>query len=352
MNLRKRRLLFALWIVTVLTLPSSTLANFSLRQPPAVPTIVKVGFYLSEINSVNEQQENFEFEGRLIATWRDPRLAFDPALAGTPVKTYTGSFQFTELFEGWWPQFVLANESGFFEEQAIFLKVESDGEIHLIREISALAEMPLDLHRFPFDRQHFSAKFLVLGYEKSEVRLEPDLAHTGRDDGGVQIAQWHLNRVEVVVDDFRPHLEGHLEPEFSRMVAMFDMERRPQFMLRIIGFPLTLLCLLCGSVFWMVRESLGDRMTISFTGLLTVVAYQFLVSGNLPMIAYFTLMDGFLYSTYLFVAGTIVVNLRVDHLDRTGRQAVGVRLDEKCRWAFPLAFFAGNSAMALAFFGI
>ena len=77
MTLRKRRLLFAMSIVTVLTLPSATRADFSLRQPPAVPTIVKGGFYLSEINSVNEQQENFEFEGRLIATWRDPRLAFD-----------------------------------------------------------------------------------------------------------------------------------------------------------------------------------------------------------------------------------------------------------------------------------
>ena len=216
--------------MTFLTLASANAADFSLRQPPAAPTIVKVGFYLSEIISVNEQQENFQFEGRLIATWRDPRQAFDPALTGTSVKTYTGSFQFTELYEGWWPQFVLANESGFFEEQAIFLKVQSDGEIHLIREISALAEMPLDLHRFPFDRQHFTAKFLVLGHDRSEVRLESDLSHTGRDDCGVQIAQWNLKGVEVLVDDFWPHLEGDLKPVYSRMVAMLDMERRPHFM--------------------------------------------------------------------------------------------------------------------------
>jgi hypothetical protein len=188
----KKQLIFFITVVTFLTLASANAADFSLRQPPAAPTIVKVGFYLSEIISVNEQQENFQFEGRLIATWRDPRQAFDPALTGTSVKTYTGSFQFTELYEGWWPQFVLANESGFFEEQAIFLKVQSDGEIHLIREISALAEMPLGLHRFPFDRQHFTAKFLVLGHDRSEVRLESDLSHTGRDDCGVQIAQWNL----------------------------------------------------------------------------------------------------------------------------------------------------------------
>jgi hypothetical protein len=121
-------------------------------------------------------------------------------------------------------------------------------------------------------------------------------------------------------------------------------------MLRVVVFPLTLLCLLCAAVFWMDHESLGDRMSISFTGLLTIVAYQFLIGGSLPTIAYFTLMDSFLYCTYAFIACTIMVNLRVDYLNRTGRQDVGDRLDEKCRWIFPSTFFGVNFLIALLFF--
>lgn len=350
MRARAKRFRFALWVAALVVLEHGAHADPVLRNPPAVPTVVQVGFYLSDINDISEQNENFEFEGRLISSWKDPRVAFDPAVAGVSVKTYTGSYQFTEIFAGWWPQLVLANESGHFEQQGVILKVEADGSLRLVQEITAVAEMPLDLHHFPFDQQGFIARFLVLGYEEKDVRLEADLESTGRDDSGVQIAQWHLVGIEIEAERFRPHLEGEFEPVYSGIAVRFEMDRRPEFMLRIIVFPLTLLCLLCASVFWMDHESLGDRMTISFTGLLTVVAYQFMVSGSLPTIAYFTLMDGFVYTTYGFIAATIVINLRVDHLNRTGRQDVGDRLDERCRWIFPLGFFGSNAAIALAFF--
>ena len=319
-------------------------------NPPSRPTVIEIGFYLSDINDINEQKETFEFEGRLIATWKDSRLAFDPKLEGRDLKTYTGSFQFNEIFNGWWPQFVLANESGDFEQQAVVLKVRPDGELHLIQEITARAEMPMALKLFPFDHQIFKAHFQVLGYEQDEILLSPDFNNTGRDDSGVQIAQWNLKGIDVQVNPFKPRFEGNLEPIYSQFSVHLDMARQPQFMLRVVVFPLALLCLLCASVFWMDHESLGDRMAISFTGLLTVVAYQFLIGGSLPTIPYFTLMDGFVYSTYGFVAGTIIINLTVDHLNRTGRQDVGDRLDEKCRWVFPSTFLGINMFIALVFF--
>ena len=34
----------------------------------------------------------------------NPRLAFDPAEAGTDDKRFQGEFQFNEMFAGWWPQ--------------------------------------------------------------------------------------------------------------------------------------------------------------------------------------------------------------------------------------------------------
>ena len=342
--------LLALLVLACLPLGYEAHANVALLVPPSVPTVVKVGFYLSDINDVDEQNETFEFEGQLISTWNDPRLAFDPDIVGTSEKNYVGHYQFEEVFTGWWPQFVLSNESGHFEIHGVMVRIRADGQVQMIQELTAVAEMPMALRRFPFDAQSFTANFLVLGYQKSEVLLEPDFDHTGRDDDGVQIAQWNLTGIKIEVDTFRPHLEGDLEPEYSRFVAQLEMNRLPHFMLRIVVFPLSLLCLLCASVFWMDHESLGDRMSISFTGLLTVVAYQFLIGGRLPTIAYFTLMDGFLYSTYAFVAGTILINLRVDHLNRTGRHSVGDRLDERCRWFFPLGFLGVNALLAFAFF--
>lgn len=349
------RIRWGLVVLAAAALGSTLLAETShadaaLLTPPASPTVVSVGFYLSDINDVDEQNETFEFEAQLISTWKDPRLAFDPEVVGVTEKNYVGSYQFAEVFTGWWPQLILANESGDFETHAVMVRIQPDGELQMTQEVTARAEMPMNLRRFPFDEQSFTARFQVLGYEEKEVLLQADLDRTGRDDEGVQIAQWNLKDVGLSVETFRPYLKGDLEPEYSRLIAQLNMSRLPQFMFRIVVFPLSLLCLLCASVFWMDHESLGDRMSISFTGLLTVVAYQFLIGGSLPTIAYFTLMDGFLYSTYAFVAGTIWVNLRVDHLNRTGRHLVGDRLDERCRWFFPLGFVAVNTLLTFYFF--
>jgi hypothetical protein len=99
----------------------------------------------------------------------------------------------------------------------------------------------------------------------------------------------------------------------------------------------------------MDRESLGDRMDISFIGILSVVAYQIVVNDHMPAIAYPTLMFGFLYSTYMLLASSVVVNLVVSKLDQAGRRELGNRVDRTCRWAFPIAFVAVNAASAAYF---
>ena len=68
----------------------------------------------------------------------------------------------------------------------------------------------------------------------------------------------------------------------SVVAVTLDLARRPGFMLRVVVFPMGLLVVLSWSVFWMDTESLGDRMDISFIGILTVVAYQIMVASVLP----------------------------------------------------------------------
>ncbi len=81
-------------------------------------------------------------------------------------------------------------------------------------------------------------------------------------------------------------------------------------------------------------------MDISFIGILTVVAYQIMVSSILPRISYFTLMSAFLYISFLTMCAAVVVNLAVGHIDRTGRREQGDLVDRRCRWAFPSSYAA------------
>jgi hypothetical protein len=313
------------------------------------PVTVSVGFFLSDVNEIDERREAFEFEAILTLKWRDPRQAFDPDEVGVPERTFQGSYQFAEVFDGWWPQLILANESGGFESQAVLLRIAPDGSATLVSEINAVAEMPMALRRFPFDRQGFDAVFEVLGFGQNRVLLVPDPATSGVSDRGGSIAQWKLLDLRLAASEVDPVYEDGHDAALSQLVVTLDMARRPAHMLQVVVLPLTLLVMLTFSVFWMDRESLGDRMDISFIGILSVVAYQIIVSDAMPGIAYFTLMTGFLYSTYLVLAVGVVVNLAVAKLDQSGRRELGDRVDRTCRWAVPAGFFGAN-ALSAAYF--
>jgi hypothetical protein len=347
---RLPRILLCLLVALIPTSAASQTDPFLLAPPDQDgPVTVSVGFLLSDVNWIDEQREAFEFEAILTLKWRDPRQAFDPAALGVKERVYQGSYQFSEVFDGWWPQLILANESGGYESQAVLLAVAPDGAATLVTEINAVAEMPMALRRFPFDHQDFDAVFEVLGLGRSRVVLVPDPATSGVVGKGVSIAQWALRDLRLAPHEADPvYGDAHQGP-LSQIVVTLDMARRPAHMLQVVVLPLTLLVILTFSVFWMDRESLGDRMDISFIGILSVVAYQIIVSDAMPGIAYFTLMTGFLYSTYLVLAVGVLVNLIVSKLDQSGRHELGDRVDRTCRWAVPVGYFGANGLSAAYF---
>jgi hypothetical protein len=88
----------------------------------------------------------------------------------------------------------------------------------------------------------------------------------------------------------------------------------------------------------MDKASLGDRISVSFIGILTAVTYQVVLSEILPRISYVTLINLFLNISFFIMCLTVIINLRVGYLDRHGMSEAGDRLDHRCRWLFPLIY--------------
>jgi hypothetical protein len=117
------------------------------------PVVVRTRFEFHDILEINDGEETFLFSGVLTLTWNDPRQAFDPAVVGVDEKVFQGSYQFDEVSPGWYPQVVIANESGTFQSSGVVLRVQPDGTSTLIQTITAAAEVELNMRRFPFDRR-------------------------------------------------------------------------------------------------------------------------------------------------------------------------------------------------------
>jgi hypothetical protein len=326
-------------------------APFLLGPPsPDGAVVVRVGFRLSEVNDIDEERETLGFAGVLSMRWHDPRQAFDPAELGVAERIYQGAYQFNEVFTGWWPQLVLANESGTYDRQGVLLRIQPDGSMIYMEAVTAVVKTRMALQRFPFDRQHFEAIFGVLGFDESQIVLEADpLTSSDRAVRGARISQWQTPEVSVSARKYDFNPLGRDVP-VTAFVVGFDMARQPGFMLRLVVFPLVVLVVLSWSVFWMDRASLGDRMDISFLGILTIVAYQIMFGDILPKISYTTLIHAFLFISFVTMGASVGVNLLVAHVDRQGKAERGDRIDRRCRVYFPLVYFGLNGLAGLFFF--
>lgn len=302
------------------------------------PVVVEAHFDFYDINEINDGAETFEFTGGLTLKWKDPRMAFDPAAEGVDEKIYQGDYQFNELATGWYPQVVLVNEAGSFDMNGVILRVEPDGTSILVQTLSAAAEVEFKMSRYPFDRHHLKAVFEVLGFDKDEVLMQVRSDGAVPSVGETRVPQWIVTGVSESVYERPANYAGRLGVS-STFVVSVDAMRMPFFVMRLVAFPLIIIVLLSFTVFWMDRSSLGDRINVSFIGILTGVAYILVTSDQLPHISYVTLMHGFLNLSFLTMCATVVINLVVGGLDKQGKFELGDRIDRACRWIFPLAYF-------------
>jgi hypothetical protein len=325
---------------TQVDVPGREASYSSLLAPPrdARPVVVRAHFELKDINEIDDEAETFEFSGVLTLKWHDPRQAFDPSVVGAEEKIFQGDYQFNEVSTGWYPQVVLANEAGLYQQSGVVLRVQPDGSSTSVQTLDAAAKAEFAMWRFPFDRHRLEAIFEVLGFDRDEVVLQVESDAAAPATSGVRVPQWTITGSQLSIRD-RPAYHAGRRGISSAFIVSVDVERRSLYFSRLIILPLIVIVLLSFTVFWMDRSSLGDRLSVSFIGILTAVAYQLVMSDAMPRIAYVTFMHGFLNVSFLTMAGTVVISLVVGAMDKGGKFEIGDRIDRRCRWIFPLAYF-------------
>ncbi len=339
----------ALVLAIVCSGASEAASQTILLSPPSTegPVGIHIGFQLIDVVQIDETTETFEFSGILTVQWKDERQSFNPATEGVEEKFYQGSFQFNEIATSWYPEVSLLNSVGAFEKGEPLLRILPDGTSILVTPINATAKSELQLRKYPFDTQNLRIYFGIPGYAESEVKMIP-LAVPSLSNADVRIPQWTVLGMRASSDSILPTVPRNTEPT-SAFVFELDVKRQAAFIMRLVVLPLFLVVVLSWSVFWMDRASVGDRMSVSFVGLLTAVAYQIVLGDIMPHISYLTPVNVFVSISFVIMCASIVVNLFVGELNRENRAAAADALDNRCKIAFPIAYGAMLLASALVF---
>ncbi|MEN0061130.1 MAG: hypothetical protein AAGA48_03215 [Myxococcota bacterium] len=302
--------------------------------PPEAPTEVGIALQVFEIAEIDPATNTFEMEGYLDLVWCDPREGFDPAVVGTDREIFLENDAERELDFIWWPDFYFVNEVGPRRTENRELILKPNGTVEYREKFGVRLAANYDMRRFPFDQQTLEVEIESFAWSTEDLRFVlQDQIITFTDD--FEIPEWSIIDVE---ESIKQKTEPRDQHEYSELLAEIEVRRDPGFYVTKIMLPLGIIVAISWAVFWMIGDTLADRMSVSFTGVLTSVAYQFIVSESLPRHIYDTFLDGFVLLSFLMMVFTIMENIVVNSLSLGGRDQVATRVDQASRVLFPTLY--------------
>ena len=308
------------------------------KRPPGAPTLVAVGLFIVEVTEVNEVDNTFTIEGFMDQVWCDPTRVSEP-------EPLTDDVAAARLGRGWNPNITFVDEIGTPITENQELTVFKNGTVEYKQKFNVTLEESYDLRRFPFDRQTLRIELESFDWTATylELRSRRDMVAFSER---FEIPEWRAVAVDVYT---KQQKEARDREKFSELVVTLDVDRESGFYVWKILVPLVLLVAISWSVFWMSGESLAARIGISFTGILTVVAYQFVIDRVLPKVSYFTLWDTIVLLSFVLMGLTVAINVLQAVLRIRRRDELANEIDATARVAFPVTYFAGLAVFLFAY---
>jgi hypothetical protein len=301
--------------------------------PGDLPVSVSVGIYIVDITNINEVRNTYDVEMDVAVKWRDERLAFDADEAGTDRRVHVGPDSERVHKNIWTAQIGVANPVGNLSIGQEKLTIFADGRVEIAVRVGTTCRANLDYRSFPFDTQVLPLTLESFAWNSELVQLIPDADHTGFAPE-FALAEWKVQALEHRTAD----VQRVRDPQpFSNLIYEVRIQRESGYYLWKIFLTVFIITSLTFVTFFMSTEGLGRRAGISSSGILTVIAYQFVTTSSLPRVSYLTVADRVMTLSIITIALTMAVSIFVDRIDHANMKA-RLRVDRTCRVVFPLAY--------------
>lgn len=311
------------------------------------PTPVAIGLSIRDISNIDEREETFEVDGVLVLVWTDPRLAFEDGTFGSE-RVYQDETALEKLkTEIWWPGIEIVDSRGARDTLSLAITVQSDGLVFYEERLAVTITQSFNdnLDDFPFDSHDISMTIESFSQQNDRVvfaSLEEFFELPPWETEEWSITEWDIGGVNFTPDiqNFEAeYLDGELS--FASSTLAFEISRVSTFYVTNIILPLLLMVAISWAVFWMNLDTinLAERLGVSITSLLTVVAFDFLTNDNLPRLPFATRLDALYNIAYVLIAGTVLLSVVAHNLHRRSTDRAA-RLDRWARWLYPVVSVA------------
>lgn len=323
------------------------------------PTLVTIWIGVIDIPDVDEPIETFDLDAYLNLTWND-KSAYEyikqnrTLSADGKYRSDSAAAALCGLDEiGWANILQFTNQVGQREILNASLWIDTEGNVTYDERFQATFRSDYKLRAFPFDSQEFhleietfnldntkvvfeASKETIIFYESPKVQKE----HTNI----INLEEWEANsEIKCFVGEYTSKMSGR---SYSYVSIDIISQRKFGFHVWKIFLPLILIIAISWSVFWIGKEAVASRLSISSIGFLTAISFGFFVTNSLPRISYLTFMDTFIIGVYFLMSLTVLEVLSTYFLAKQGRELVAGKIDMYARWLFPLCLVVYSFALA------
>ncbi len=321
-----------------------------------LPLLVQVGVYFAAVDDVDNSEQTWQGTIDVRLRWEDPRLRFPKTDVPGGVIELRNSAAQARLAEMWTPEIRIDN---LLEERAVRqgVFISWKGEVELVTRTTGTFSSPMDMSKFPFDRQQLRVELLseredldrmVLDYRQDDLDFSR-LAKTVELDG------WNTGSV-VLSRDPVPSWRG---TRLARVYASLEVTRKPGKSLAAIFIPLLASLLIPMLAMWLERVEDGEVKIEAFElanviigGLFAVIALNFTISSEWPTLAESdNTVTRLLALNYVTLGLAIVLNLTVFRFDLVRRWFGRYVQDQLFRfliWGLPVMVFSTAAAFVFA----
>jgi Neurotransmitter-gated ion-channel ligand binding domain len=312
-------------------------------QPRDAPLQVGIGIQIDQISFVDQKSENYGAVATIRAQWSDPLLAFDEKEYGRAYRVMKPAtfLKYAAGRAAIAPGFVIDNQQSNRWIHQSLVVVHANGDARYSEKSSLTLQAPdFDFTKYPFDRQQFYFEIVsVFPSELVTYSVLPELSGMGEKLGE---EEWILENAQMETSK----VIGLTGLESDMVALSFQGRRHLMYYVIRIMLPMLVLVVVSWAVFFL--DEYRKRIEIAGANLLMFIAFNWVISDDLPKLGYLTFLD-FILQWMFVVSGAIVVfSVVLSRLKWSGREVMARRLDNYAvKWVYPLGY-AGVVAFAVS----
>jgi Neurotransmitter-gated ion-channel ligand binding domain len=300
------------------------------------PLQVNVGIEINQISFVDQKSENYGAVATIRIQWNDPLLAFDAEEFGRDYRVMKPAafLEFATSLGAIAPGFTIQNQQSNRWIHQSLVVIYPNGDARFSERSSLTLQAPdFNFTRYPFDRQKFY--FEVVSVFPSELVTYTVLEEFSGLGDKLGEEEWILGNARMQTSK----VTGLTGMESDMVALAFEGKRHLMYYVIRIFLPMLVLVVVSWATFFL--EEYRKRIEVAGANLLMFIAFNWVISDDLPKLGYLTFLDFILQWMFVVSGAIIVFSVGLSRLKWSGREVLAKRLDNYAvKWVYPLGYAA------------